>query len=76
MDVAGTYVVELVVNDGEADRDADTVSIDTLNSSPVAVAGPDQIVALSELITLDGSVGFPRCEGRLQQKVHTEGGHG
>jgi hypothetical protein len=38
----GTCVAQLIVNDGIADSAADTVVISTLNSPPVANAGPDQ----------------------------------
>ena len=54
-DVAGTYVAQLVVNDGAADSAADTVSISTLNTQPVANAGADQTVILDDTVQLDGS---------------------
>ncbi len=55
--VDGTYVVQLVVNDGTVDSAADTVTItaSTGNSAPVANAGPDQVVTTASLVTLDGS---------------------
>src|SRR6266850_3100772 len=55
VDHAGTYVVELIVNDGTADRTPDTVQISTQNSRPVASAGPDQTVAVGATVILDGS---------------------
>jgi hypothetical protein len=42
VDKAGTYVVQLIVNDGHTDSAATRVSISTRNSAPVANAGPDQ----------------------------------
>ena len=55
VDVAGTYTVQLVVDDGQAASDPDTVSISTLNSPPVAEAGADQSAARGESVQLDGS---------------------
>jgi len=54
-DVAGSYVVQLVVNDGIVNSSPDTVTISTDNSRPVAEAGMNQIVALGETVQLDGS---------------------
>jgi hypothetical protein len=54
-DLAGTYIVQLVVNDGEVDSAADTVTISTRNTAPVANAGPDQSVSLGQTVMLDGS---------------------
>jgi hypothetical protein len=55
VDVAGSYVVELIVNDGTANSTADTVVIDTDNSAPVANAGPDQTVLVTQAVMLNGS---------------------
>lgn len=55
IDRSGTYVAELVVNDGFLDSAVDTVVISTLNSAPVANAGPDQTVAAGAQVTLDGT---------------------
>ncbi|MBT8442597.1 MAG: PKD domain-containing protein, partial [Gammaproteobacteria bacterium] len=50
-----SYIAELIVNDGEIDSGADSVTINTRNSAPVADAGPDQSVAVGVTVTLDGS---------------------
>ena len=58
-DVAGDYVVQLVVNDGALDSQPDTVVIsvgDSTNPLPVANAGPDQEnIVLGAQVNLDGS---------------------
>lgn len=56
-DVVGTYIAELVVNDGVYDSDPSSVSINAMigNIAPTADAGPIQTVGLSTLVTLDGS---------------------
>ena len=41
-DLPGTYVAQLIVNDGTLDSEPDTVTITTGNSAPVADAGSDQ----------------------------------
>lgn len=57
-DVAGTYVVTLIVNDGRVDSTvaAVTVTASVVNSAPVANAGSNQNVTLGSLVTLDGSL--------------------
>ncbi len=56
-DKDGAYVLSLVVNDGTVSSTADTVTINaaTANSAPVSNAGPDQNVATTRVVTLDGS---------------------
>ena len=54
-DVAGNYVVQLIVNDGTVDSAPDTVTISTENSVPVANAGADQTVQVNDTVWLDGS---------------------
>lgn len=56
-DVAGTYLVQLVVNDGHVDSSPDQVVVTITASSelPVAKAGTDQSVAAGTTVTLDGS---------------------
>lgn len=57
-DVAGTYVLTLIVNDGKADSAANssvTVTASTVNAAPVANAGSPQSVVKGGVVTLDGS---------------------
>ena len=53
-DVAGEYVVTLVVNDGTDDSEADTVTITGVvgNTAPVADAGTDQSVLIGDTVQL------------------------
>lgn len=56
-DVAGVYVVSLVVNDSKVNSEPVTVAVtaSALNLPPVANAGPEQVVAVAAVVTLDGS---------------------
>lgn len=55
-DVAGQYVIELVVNDGTSDSAPARVTITASSEPPpTAKAGDDQIVLPNLLVTLDGS---------------------
>ncbi len=61
--VAGTYVVQLIVNDGKVDSAPDTVSV-TVRERPVAEAGPEQGVTVGATVQLDGSASTP-ADGTL-----------
>jgi chitinase len=53
--VAGSYTVQLIVNDGTVNSAPDTVTISTENSAPVSDAGADQAVPVNDTVQLDGS---------------------
>jgi hypothetical protein len=57
VDLDGTYVAQLIVNDGTEDSVADRVTIiaETANSAPIANAGGDQNVSTGSTVTLDAS---------------------
>lgn len=56
-DIAGVYVVTLIVNDGKVDSAPVDVTITAAvaNAAPVANAGPDQNVTVGSRVNLDGS---------------------
>jgi hypothetical protein len=54
-DRAGTYVAQLIVNDGQIDSDPATTTVTTLNTKPEANAGSGQTVFVGGTVTLDGS---------------------
>ena len=54
-DVAGTFIVQLVVNDGLNNSQPSTVTVTTGNTPPVANAGSNQQVNVNSLVQLNGS---------------------
>jgi hypothetical protein len=54
-DIDGTYIVQLVVNNGKFNSNPATVIITTGNTPPVANAGPSQLVNPGSLAQLSGS---------------------
>ena len=55
VDRPGTYTAQLIVNDGTVDSLPATVTMTTVNSPPIAQAGPAQTVALGATVQLDGN---------------------
>ncbi|MGD1069448.1 MAG: putative Ig domain-containing protein [Bryobacteraceae bacterium] len=53
--VAGTYIIELIVNDGTLSSTASTVTVTTTKVPPVANAGMNQTVVEGSMVQLDGS---------------------
>ncbi len=56
-DLAGDYVVSLTVSNGIASSSSN-VTISTINSAPVANAGPNQSVSVGSTVTLNGSQSY------------------
>ena len=57
-DVVGTYIIQLVVNDGTGDSSPDTISVfvdAAVNTAPIANAGEDQTVTEGNNVNLDGT---------------------
>ena len=54
-DKAGTYLVQLIVNDGTANSSASTMTVTTVNAPPVANAGINRNVSTGTTVVLDGS---------------------
>lgn len=58
IDVPGTYVLQLIVNDGYDNSAPDTVILTTQNVRPVAEAGREQSVYIGDRVELDGSESY------------------
>ena len=54
-DIVGDYVVQLVVDDGDLQSAASTVTITATDDAPLADAGAAQSVTRGDVVTLDGS---------------------
>ena len=70
-DTVGTYVVSLVVNDGQVDSAAvssTTVIAEVLNVAPVANAGPAQTVLINSTVTLTGAASTDANADKLTYK--------
>ena len=69
-DLAGNYVVSLVVNDGKANSTVATVSVTATvaNAAPVANAGVNQNVVISSTVTLDGTASTDANNDSLSYK--------
>jgi hypothetical protein len=56
-DIAGTYIAQLVVNDGQVNSAPDmvTIAVTPGNTAPTANAGPSQTATVGATVQLDGS---------------------
>jgi hypothetical protein len=54
-DVNGTYIIQLVVNDGALNSQPVTVTVSTANTPPTANAGRNQTVNVQSLVQLNGA---------------------
>ena len=73
----GEYVAQLIVNDGTVNSAPDTVLISTVNSVPVANAGPDQTVRPGTEVVLDGRLSSDPDDDRTGVRLgadHPPGG--
>lgn len=64
VDLAGTYIITLIVNDGKTNSLVDTVTV-WANGQPIAQAGNDQEGNVGDLIVLDGSASSDPDGGAL-----------
>lgn len=69
-DLAGNYVLSLVVRDGKADSTVATVSVTATvaNAAPVANAGVNQNVVIASTVTLDGTASTDANNDSLSYK--------
>jgi hypothetical protein len=69
-DLAGNYVLSLVVRDGKADSSVATVSVTATvaNAAPVANAGVNQNVVIASTVTLDGTASTDANNDSLSYK--------
>ena len=54
-DLPGTYIAQLIFNNGTLSSGPSTVTISSTDTAPVASAGPNQTVVTGNTVTLDGS---------------------
>ena len=64
-DLAGTYIAQLVVNNGFLPSPASTVTINTTCSQPTANPGPNQNVIVGATVTLNGNGSGDACRDPL-----------
>ena len=65
-DKTGTYIAQLIVNNGFVSSQPSTVTISTTcNQQPTANAGPNQNVTIGATVTLDGSGSTDACHDAL-----------
>ena len=70
-DTVGTFVVSLIVNDGQADSatvSSTTVIAEALNAAPVANAGPAQTVLIGATVILTGAASSDANADKLTYK--------
>lgn len=61
-DLVGTYIAQLIVNNGVLSSPPATVTISTLCSRPSANAGPSQSVSVGATVTLNGGASAGACQ--------------
>jgi len=79
VDKPGSYVIQLVVNDGTLDSLPATAMISTANSRPVAAAGPDHTGWVGQSAVFDGSQSFDTDQdwvGHFPRLVRKQSGEG